>query len=407
MKNISGSKGLALLVIFFILYIPFLVDYGWGFRNIPNIDLPSFYAASVSVFQHGESPYDLQKLHLLMGTEVFVRNPYLYPPPNLLLIYPLASLSYRIAHNLFLVINHLVFLILIWLIPMYLIRPQADRKFTVFVLCLVYSLKFHPVIPTLNHGQVNIVLLAFIFLFWFFARKENSVLAAVFLALAILLKTYPLILIPLLFLIRRWRESVYTLAWLALATVFSYVILPHTIWHDWIVNVLPTGGYTRIPAGLFSPASVFNQNLNGFITRAFTVTRFSSTMIVNPDLARLLTYSLAGIVAVVTGMAAWCSFRIHNDSLDRTILVFLPGMYLIAPFSWEHHLVYLLPSILMLLTSRSKVWSKHIFYPLCIASALLIGMPNMLPYKFYGVVVLWMLCLFTACTKDIELTGVV
>jgi hypothetical protein len=86
------------------------------------------------------------------------------------------------------------------------------------------------------------------------------------------------------------------------------------------------------------------------------------------------------------------------------MLVALPAMFLIAPFSWEHHLVYLLPSILMLINSRPKFGSvsNAVFFSLGFTSALLIGLPMMLEFKFYGVVILWGLCVFTAW-KGVEL----
>jgi hypothetical protein len=79
-------------------------------------------------------------------------------------------------------------------------------------------------------------------------------------------------------------------------------------------------------------------------------------------------------------------------------------MFLIAPFSWEHHLVYLLPSILMLLNSRPLfgLVSRAVFFSLGFASAFLIGLPIGLEFKFYAVVVLWGLCVFTTW-RGIEL----
>jgi hypothetical protein len=404
LRAIVSPKWLPLLMIFFVLYAPFLLNYGWKYRNIPNTDLPSFYAASMSVFEHGESPYDPEHLQLLMGNNVRV-YPYFYPPPSLLLFRPLSLLSYRNARYVFLLVNHIVFLILIWAIPLYLLHAGQRRSIALFAVCIVYALTFHPVINTLYNGQINILLLASLVLFWLLARSGNAVAAAFFLALAIMLKTYPLFIIPMLFLIGRWREAAYTVAWLGLAAIVSLIILPDIIWHDWLTNVLPTGGYIRIPIGLFSPAVPSNQSLNGFFARIFTENEWSNPLSVNPNLARILTYGVAGLTAVATGISARRSFRIHNDSLDRTILVTLPAIYLIAPLSWGHHLVYLIPSILILLNSRSSLGSipKFIFYSLCISSAVLISMQYMIRFKFYGVVVLWGLCMFTACSKDIEL----
>lgn len=398
-------KWLPLLIIFSVLYGPFLLYYGWEYRDIPNTDLPSFYSASVNVFRHGESPYDRERLQLSMGQDVYV-YPYLYPPPSLLVFFPLSALDYTDARHTVLLINHSIFLALLWVIPWCLLRawPRYGVS-SAFAFAFVYSLTFYPVVVTLNHGQVNILLLAFLILFWLLARAGNPVLAALFLALAVLLKTYPLIIVPMLFVIGRWRECVYTGAWLGLVSIVSFVILPDGIWHDWLTNVLPAAGYTHIPAGLFSPAAVWNQSLNGFFARAFTESKWSNPVLVDANLARLLTYTAAALIAAVSGTAAWRSCRVHADSLDRTLLVALPAMYLLAPFSWEHHLVYLLPSILMLITSRSTLTpvATLLFYSLGVGSAVLIGIHGLLQFKFYGVVILWGLCLFTACSRYIEL----
>ena len=394
--EVFGPKWLPLLMIFFFLYVSFLYEHGWKYWDAPNKDLPSFYTASVSVFNLGESPYDAERLGSLMDSNEYV-YPYLYPPPSLLFFFPLSALTYAEARHIVLIVNQLLFLFLIWAIPLSLFRARPKHDFAVIALCIVYSLTFYPVVVTLEHGQVNILLLVFFVLFWLFARKEKPVLAALFLALAILLKTYPIIIIPLLLLTRRWRESVYTVAWLGLAVIVSLVVLPNTVWHDWLVNVFPSGGYMITPTGMYPPAAIWNQNLNGFFARAFAGGEWSDPVWVNPALAKFLTYATAGIISAVTALSVWRS-RARIDSLDRTMLVALPAMYLIAPFSWEHHLVYLLPSILMLINSCPKFGSvsNAVFFSLGFASALLIGLPMMLEFKFYGVVILWGLCVFTA-----------
>jgi hypothetical protein len=398
-----GPVWLQLVTIFLALYGSFALNYGWKYRNIQNIDLPSFHAASVSVFEHGESPYDSGRLAALAegDTRVF---PYLYPPPSLLIIAPLAALTYADARQAVLLVNHLLLLVMLLAIPLVMFRISPQRVFARSALCLVYSLSFYPIIVTLNHGQINLLMLAFLLLAWLFAKRERAALAGLLLALAVLLKWYPIILIPLLLLIRRWREGAYAAAWLALATAVSALVLPRGIWNDWLTNVLQSGGYGCTPAGLFSPAAIWNQSLNGFFARAFTESAWSHPKVVNPGLARFLTYAAAGLCLAIAGLAAWRS-RDRADSLDRTILVALPTMFLVAPFSWEHHLVYVLPSILMLLGCRATFGAtpRAIFLILCIVSAVVVGMEGALSLKFLGMVVLWCLCVVAAVRGDIEL----
>jgi hypothetical protein len=399
LKETLGPKWLALFMIFTILYVPFLYHYGWAYRDIPNRDLPSFYAASVSVFNLGESPYDPARLETLMEGDEYV-FPYLYPPPSLLFFLPLSVLTYADARQVALILNHLSFLFLVWAIPLYLLRKQPRFGFTEAAICIVYSLTFYPAALTLEHGQVNILLAVFLFLFWILAEKGKSLSSSFFLALAVLLKTYPIIIIPLLLLTRRWREALYTLGWLVLATLISFAVLPNAVWHDWLTKVLPVGGYMQTAEGMYPPAAIWNQSLNGFFARMFTESDWSNPFWVNPTLARSLTYLAAGVVSAFTALATWRS-RTHADSSDRMMIPALLAMYLIAPFSWEHHLVYLLPPVLILLLRHAsfETLPKAAFYSLGIASALLLGLPFALEYKFYSALALWGLSIFSAVSE--------
>jgi uncharacterized membrane protein YkvA (DUF1232 family) len=398
------SGGLIIALIFTVLYTSFIWSYGWKYRNIDYYDLPSFYSASVQVFRYGESPYNQQSLQRVMEPDIRV-YPYLYPPPSLLLFWPLSFVSYASAGLIVLLLNHLLILVLLWCIPICLLRYPENNVFRVFIITIVYFLNCYPVVSTLKHGQVNMLFTGFLLAFWIFTRKDKAVSASLFLALAILLKVYPLVLIPPLFIAARKREAVYTVIWLTLLSGVSLIFIPLSVWTGWFTQVLPAGGYGRTATGLVPPAAIWNQSLNGFFARLFTNNEYSSPMFVNPGLAKYLTFGSAGIVAVVTGVAAWLCSKRHAMPVDRIIMLTLVAIYLIAPFSWEHHLVYLVPPILLLLTAHCRLTgvNKLVFHGVCIVSAVIIAMPFMLPYKFYAVLMLWIICLFTALSKTIAL----
>jgi hypothetical protein len=98
---------------------------------------------------------------------------------------------------------------------------------------------------------------------------------------------------------------------------------------------------------------------------------------------------------------------LHSDCLGRAILVILPAMYLVAPFSWEHHLVYLLPCILLLLTARTTLAPvpRLLFYALVVGSAILVALPVLLVFKFLGVLVLWGLGVYAALGRSVHLVA--
>jgi alpha-1,2-mannosyltransferase len=193
----------------------------------------------------------------------------------------------------------------------------------------------------------------------------------------------------------RRRESGYAAAWIGLGIAVSLLLVPGVVWQDWLANVLPAGGYGRTPAGLFSPAVSWNQSLNGYIARAFS------------EGSAPLTYAVAGLVAAISGVAVWQGSRIHADSLDRTMMVALPAMFLLAPLSWEHHLVYLLPACLMVITARVvfPLARTTLFYLIGIGASVLIALDGLSRIKFYGVAVLWVLCVIIGASRDIQLVN--
>ncbi len=115
------AGNLPILIVFLCLYLPFCNRYGWDYRDKSFVDLPSFYTASISVFSHGESPYDLAQLQSIMPDEEEI-FPYLYPPPSLLFFYPLSIMNYETARVVVLCINHLLILVLLWIIPSIFLR---------------------------------------------------------------------------------------------------------------------------------------------------------------------------------------------------------------------------------------------------------------------------------------------
>jgi hypothetical protein len=381
-----------------LLYSVFLWHYGWQSRNASFTDLPSFYAASIAVFRMGGSPYDYTALQAVMGhvTHVF---PYLYPPPSLLLFWPLSRMDYAAARHLALILNHVILLWLLWIIPGSVLPSTASfaNKLIVYALTIPYLLVSSPVQVTITSGQINFVVLASLILFWHLGRSERRLSAAFFLALSVLLKTYPIILIPFLFVGGYKREAIFTVFWLLVAVAASVLLLPAHIWQDWISNVAPTGGYAATPAGLFSPAVPWNQNLNGFFARLFTASQWS---------ARIATYSASLLVVSISAVSIWIGReKGHGPGLDKILALSLPVMFLVAPFSWDHHIVFVFPSLLLLLTSRHKVHGAGVI-PLYFALgsiAVVLALRYTVAIKFYAVFSLWVLCVLAAASRRVQI----
>jgi alpha-1,2-mannosyltransferase len=335
-----------LFVVFFFFYLPVLYYWGWVLTKAPEIDFPSFYFAAQAVFIDGISPYGPSAFKipsLALGWRV---NPFLYPPPSLIALWPLAELDILPAQTAFLVVSHLCFLGSLWLILTKLTRFTADLcgREVILGISLVYALSFDPVLKTLGLGQVNLIVLFFLCL-TLTALKDGASAwrLALPLSIAILLKTYPVLLFVPLFFRKRFGAIGLTCAFFAIFAGIAAFVVPEAAWRDWFFHVMPTGGYAD---NAISAGFGWNQSMNGWVTRLLVTSRFGPAPLPYPGLAKPLAIGLA---TLVVGVTAALSYRLskredYREHGDDEIAAYLLMIFLIAPLSWDHHLVYILPA---------------------------------------------------------------
>jgi hypothetical protein len=396
----------AILGLFVFLYIPFLYQHGYQKIFIRHGDFPTIYSAAKLVFIEHRSPYvngAFAEAEALFNQRVF---PYLYPPTSLLLFYPFSLVSYDTAKWLLLAVNHFCILIFIYLF----FSKIADRERRpplpglLAALSTVYVLMYYPIVDNLVWGQINLIVLALVCVAWYALKRDGHALSiALPLSLSILLKTYPILLLPLMMVKKRYHAVAAVLALLLLYALVAWSVLPRSLWADWFVNVLPSGGYGQAPFNLFLPVEPWNHSINGFGTflqdRIPKILWMPSRMVTRP-----LTYLLSASVMVVTiGLSYLCT-RKGREALELEVSLFLLMMFLVAPLSWEHHLVYALPAALTaiyLLLSEST--RRFVQLPV-IASLFILAwdfprdemyflkgiLAIVNPIKFFAVFILWL-----------------
>ena len=410
-----ASKGrLVLALIFLFIYIPFLSNHGFRAMNRENVDLPSFYYATDAAFNDHRSPYQDSSWKRAQGELQQKVFPYLYPPPSLLLLAPFSWFPYSLLKIVVLVTNHIFVLALIYLLLFRIFAvalpgapPEDDEKsivrWLVLPLLILYTLQYHPLVVTLGHGQINLAVLVLICLFWVALRaRTHAWLIALPLAAAIILKTYPILFLPLLLIRRKFRIAAFTGAYLAALVGLSLIVLPDKAWSDWLYLVLPTGGYAQTPYHLFSPAMPWNQSLNGFAARMFLHPSYALNL--NPVLARVVPYlAAAGIIATLAWLALQLTKRRETRYVNDEFVLVLLSIFLVAPLSWEHHLVFVLPAaVLALIQITTGQTSLKVAIPVGLAVGLMAwpmpflfqikgqGLLNLLvSLKFFAVVGLW------------------
>lgn len=305
-------------------------------------DFPSFYWAASLALHDGVSPYQYQHFAALsetLGSKVY---PFLYPPPSVLLFSPLLLCkSYAQAKLLFVGLNLLAsWCLLVCLYGLY--RHYGGRYGSVAYLCLAVLLSLYtPLFETFRAGQVNLLVL--MCLLPLFIRSKTAVqawLAGSLLGLAIVLKVYVILLLPVLLVFGWWRECLASLVVLLVLVCAGLPVLPETLWPDWLALANQSGFGQRVANVLTLP---FNQSINGFFMRMAagqdeTIGHASVVM----------AYGVAGalLLLVAALVSRWLVYREDGGAIAVALVLLL--LNLVAPLTWSHHYVLALPAVVWL-----------------------------------------------------------
>jgi hypothetical protein len=329
-----------LFLLFVFLVTPVFLHYDFAFRKAHFADLPSFYYGADYVYNQHRSPYgDVMSEEL--ETRVF---PLFHPPPFLMIFYPLSRVSFETAKDLVVHANQIALLLVLYL----LVLHGRDEPLLVSVFLLVYMLNFHPSWWTLRLGQTNFWTTLFVCLFMeAYKRRRSSAWLGLTLAGAIVWKAYPGLLFGYLALKRKWAAMAWCVAGLGLCGVVGLLTIPWDIWEAWWATVGSRAAYrAEGPVGLFSPAGLWNQGLNGICLRLFTSNEFSVAVYDSPWLAKASTYALSALFLGGGFALLWLRDRRGwggEEELEMGLV--LAVMSVVVPLSWLHQSVLLLPAI--------------------------------------------------------------
>jgi alpha-1,2-mannosyltransferase len=210
-------------------------------------------------------------------------------------------------------------------------RPRVRLGATFGVSAL--ALLTEPVQQTLALGQVNLLLMLLIVADLLTAsvlNKQTRWWHGIGIGVAAGIKLTPLIFIPYLLLVRRYRQAATAAATFVVTVALGYAVLPRDSGRYWV-------------HGLFLNANriVFlgtrgNQSLRGALTRlAGSVTSGTAPWIV------------ALILVVIVGLASAAVLYRAGHPVPGMLACALTGL-LISPLSWDHHWVWVAPGIALL-----------------------------------------------------------
>lgn len=387
--KIIWSIKLILIIVILLSIKNLTFDYGVKItKEQKTVDFPSFYWASDALFNHNISPYNFNYLQSNTEKKIF---PFLYTPPSVILFYPLSLFEYKDALVIYTIINHLAIILAIFLLIKFF-RYKYLSIHSLFLTFVIYN--SYPLIENMYSGQVSIFVLIFLLIFLLLRYKFQTI-ACLALVLAIILKMYPVVILPVLLINKKYKLLIKTTILLLLLALGSTLFIPSFVWKDWLVNVVPSGGYGEYPEGLTDLSLFDNTGVNGIFTEIL-IKRNSAKIADYPLFAKAATYSICLALVAITFFVVYKYIKKDDhEALEKIVFVTMPLIFLIAPFSWTHHIITIYPTVIYLLMIyyQDSIKKPNIQIVFIILILLIIFKISTVFEVFTAILTLWILML--------------
>lgn len=310
---------------------------GWPFGEDGSFRLP--YRIDIDVYRTGAQVF-------LSGGDLYGKLPELasgaqllftYPPIAAVLFVVFALMPLPVASMLLTLTSTAALGVVLYLV---LCTCGVSRRFAFWatVWGLAAALFLGPVSATLVFGQINILLMTLVVVDVIFGRGRWWGGSLVGLAIAI--KLTPLVFLVFFALRRDWRAMAMSLLSAAAATLLGHLAMPASSTEYWTQALYDT---KRIG----NPIYAANVSVNGMLHR-LGLEGSAAT------LAWFLLASLMGLAAL------WTAGRLLAWGHRTVALLAVSFIALFAsPVSWDHHWVWAVPSLALLVVWAVRVPSQR------------------------------------------------
>ncbi|RJQ26510.1 DUF2029 domain-containing protein [Candidatus Parcubacteria bacterium] len=309
---------------------------------------------------------------------------YVYPPFGLLFFLPFTFLPFLVAQKVWIVMSLMFFTASI-----YLIFKTLNKKYSSLMgltLTAWFFIFYFPLKFSLGMGQINLLILFLVTLSIYLLNKKQDYLSGFFLAVSFVLKFFPVLFIPYLLLIRRWKVLI--------SFVFSTVIL-NAVTFVFLKSDITIYFWKNIFLDLVRSSKdyYYNQSLDGSFLRMFGQNSFSSGSV-------LVT---ALILLLVTFAVIYKNIKEKKYLINLHLSTLIVLSLMVNKFSWQHHFVWLvIPGLFTLFyILKNKLSKKYLLVLLFgfLLTSLNFSDPGVVPLLFQshvlmGAFVIWVLNLY-------------
>lgn len=307
------------------------------------------------------------------GNNFFI--PDVYPPFSQIIFIPFSLLPPHTAALVWTILSIAMYYVSLVL----LVRLAGRTRNELYLLAGVLNVTFFPLKFTLGMGQINTaILLLFVAFLYFLLRKKRGDLAGLAVGMSLVLKLFPVSL-PIYLILKKQYGAICWMTNVVLATILvSLVLFGSEIHFYFLRNVLPDllGGWKDY---------YYNQSLTFPISKIFV-----------SDRTRSVVYLGMAVIFVTPLFMLILKRRLSLLLLSTIITLTL----LLSRFTWQHHLVLLIPSFIFVYEYATR--NKNIMIWLFVSYVLVsvnIAEPLRYPliiqtHAFLGMVLLYCLQLY-------------
>lgn len=359
-RVISATFLLAVLILVLLIFIN-------TYAQIPtSSDFLKFYS-SIRFLHRDQSIYKPLNLESIPSdipidpelVSDFI-GPNLNPPFQTLLLSPLGLFSYGYAYWIWSLLS-----ITMGLISVCLIWNAYHEEFPishVFELSIVF-LVFFPTILTIILGQFSAILLFLITIAWISARKGQERNAGITLGVALSLKIFTGLFIPVFIVQRRWKLLIWYIGTFFIVNVISMLI----------IGLDEHIEYLRTVSSITWYASSWNPSLMGFLSRIFG--GFENISIIDAPRIGITLYYIVSILLV--SILLWFT-KIKDDDIFRFDLIYgltIVSILIISPLGWIYYYELMILPLVVAWYQSKEVGEKSLRWFL-IAAWILFCIPH-------------------------------
>ncbi len=285
-----------------------------------------------------------------------------YPPFAMLTMLPMAVLPWKVVFVASAIGTCAATLILIaWLLGP-AIRRRGWPVWFALAAAMILTAALEPVNQTLSFGQVNMFLVILVVGDFVLLVRNGRSGAGVGVGLATAIKLTPGIFIVYLLVARKFRAAAAAGATFLVATVFAMAVAPDASREYWTEALWDTDRVGSL-------SYISNQSWQGVVAR------------LNPGHPNMKLWA----VLVLATLAFWLwrarrAVRV-GDLLGGVALTGVVGS-LVSPVTWIHHLVWLLPALLLLAARAVDASGRRRLALLALAASVYVALCSQVVWRY-------------------------